>query len=191
MTLGPSVRFQPPARVNVGFKAEVRVARRLRELGVPTLHGVVVCGGGDRESERELDILALIGDCIWIVEVKSSQGHPPRWTADGFRIIGPAAIEKARRQNRRQVEAVARLLPGVATAGVIVFSERVRVEPPCADTATLDSLSAFVAARQGRDASPPTLEAWRRLCEVHRGGASQARARGDASAPRKNVVPPP
>lgn len=161
------VRFQPPARVNAGFKAELKVARRLRELGVPILHGAVVGDGLGRE--RELDILALLGGCIWIVEVKSSQGHPPRWTADGVRIVGPATVEKARRQNAGQVKALARVLPGAATAGVTVFSERVCIEPPCPDTTTLEALPAFVAPNMDRDASPSTLDAWQRLCRIRAG----------------------
>ena len=157
----PEIRFRPPARVNAGFKGELKVARRLRALGVPVLHGASV--GGERE--RELDLLALIGGRIWVVEVKSSQGHPPRRAADGVRLAGPVVLEKARRQVALQVRALAAALPGAALAGLIVFSERVRVEPPCADAVTLDELPALVARERG-DGDPETLAAWARLCAI-------------------------
>ena len=157
----PAIRFGPPRYVNAGFPGEVKVGRRLRDLGVPALHGAFI--GDDPKRERELDYLALLGDRIWIVEVKSSEGHPPRWTADGVRLVGPATLDMARRQIRRQVQALAALLPGTDVAGVIVFSARVRVVPPCDGAITLEDLPDFVAREGAGQTSAPTLKLWERL----------------------------
>ncbi len=164
MDLASLIRFRPPGHVNAGFPAELKVGRRLRELGVPTLHGA--CIGADPKRERELDYLALLGGRLWIVEVKSSEGHPPRWSADGVRLVGPATLETARRQIRRQVEALSAILPGTLVAGVVVFSERVRVEPPREDAITLDSLPDLVARENIGTASATTLDLWERLHQL-------------------------
>jgi len=153
MDLDSAIRFRPPARGNAGLKGERRVGHRLRELGVPVLHGAFVADGA---GERELDLLALLGGWIWVVEVKSSLGHPPR-------RIGPALAEAARVQLRRQMAALARALPGAELSGVVVFSERVRIEPPVDGVTTLEGLADLVAG-QGGAPSAATLEGWRRLC---------------------------
>lgn len=82
----------------------------------------------------------------------------------GFsQTAGPGAASPDAMQ-RFSPAPLARLIPEAEIAGLIVFSERVHIDPPGPEAITLAALPAFVARQRDEFPSRATSRAWQGLC---------------------------
>lgn len=149
-----------------GERAERRVEQELRDLDVPTLRNVFLQDPKGRLTE--IDLLALVGSRILVVEVKAWPGQivadpsAKEWLQikeRGDRKTMANPLE----QNRRHQRVLQTLLPTSASEGLVVFAAGTFEDgvPP----GVVDVPALLTIVTQTRQAEPDdaTLLAWGKL----------------------------
>jgi hypothetical protein len=156
----------------IGTAAELRVVDALKARGVQVIHDIYLPLGA---AAVQIDALALVGDCVQVLEVKGHHGrvqvsdadHWPIQYADGqwHDLYSPV------RQNELHVRAVRANFGGkIPVASTVIFT----------DAELLDGTDGVVRGVPDWSrgwAAKPTFAVWKKLEALKSNAAEQARLR--------------
>lgn len=149
-----------------GERAEHRAEQELRGLDIPTLRNVFLHGPMGRLTE--IDLLALVGNKILVIEVKSWPGQiagdqdAKEWiqikeTGDRKVMMNPLA------QNRHHLRVLQAALPEAACKGLVVFIAGAFADTAPSGVVDLPALLAWVYQHRSEEPDDSTLLGWGKL----------------------------
>ncbi|MTJ93932.1 MAG: NERD domain-containing protein [Desulfovibrio sp.] len=151
-----------------GNDGEEKVDAALREQGIPTLRNVFLQSW--KEHVTELDLVALIGTSITVIEVKAWTGDVRGRTDDAewsqvkghqVKMMGNPLL-----QNRYHALHARRHLPRAHIAELVVFTEGMFPEGQPEGVVDIPGLLEYVGHQRTGEPDSPTMLAWGKLASI-------------------------
>lgn len=149
-----------------GERGERRVEDALRQAGIPTLRNVFLHQPGGRLTE--IDLLALVGSTILVIEVKAWSGQVVGDVGDETWFQrkdrgGDKLMKNPLRQNHHHLRALRRALPSARSASIVVFTDAAFPAGTPAGVVDIPGLLRRIADLRRGDPDAATIQGWGKL----------------------------